>query len=132
MKRKHLSGILAVASCCALAIAVLLVWRQNRPVGEAGGKSFTVEVIHKDSSSAEFTYQTDAEYLGAVLLEAGLIAGSNGPYGLYVETVDGETADYNVDGGWWRLTCNGEDSQTGADTTPIHDGDQFAWIYTVG
>lgn len=132
MKKKHLGGILAVAACCTLAIVLLLVWQQNRPETAAGGKEFSVEVIHKDGSAAEFTYQTDAEYLGELLLEEGLIAGSDSTYGLFVETVDGETADYNADGSWWKLTCNGEDSQTGADTTPIHDGDEFAWIYTIG
>lgn len=72
------------------------------------------------------------EYLGEALLEEGLIAGSESEFGLYVETVDGETASYDADQSYWWLTCNGEDSQTGADQVVLADGDHFVWTYTVG
>lgn len=116
----------------ALLVVLGLVWKQNAPVPVVGEKHITVEVIHKDGSSREFTYHTDTEYLGPVLEEAGLISGTEGEFGLYVNTVDGETADFSVDQGWWCLMHNGETAQTGADTLPIQDGDTFAWVYTIG
>ena len=108
------------------------VWRTSRPVPQAGEKEITVEVVHGDGSEKSFTYQTDEEYLGALLQDEGLIAGTESEYGLYVTTVDGETADYDADGAFWWLSCNGEDAQTGADQVVIADGDVYTWTYTVG
>ena len=72
------------------------------------------------------------EYLGPLLVNEGLISGTEGAYGLYVDTVDRETADYSVDNSWWKLSGNGEDSQVGVDEVVIHDGDQYTWTYTAG
>ena len=91
-----------------------------------------VTVTHADGTTAEFAYHTDLEYLGDLLQQEGLISGSEGEYGLFVETVDGEPVDYHRDQSWWRLTCNGEDATTGADAVVLHDGDQYAWFYTTG
>lgn len=132
MKRKYLYGIAAAAVFCALAFGLWFVWQSNRPAAVEGEKSITVTVTHKDGSTAEFTYQTDLEYLGDLLQQEGLISGSDSEYGLFVETVDGESIDYAKDQSWWRLTCNGADAGTGADSVPLRDGDVYGWIYTVG
>lgn len=133
MSRKGNCGAAAGVVLFCLTAAVLgVIWRTSRPQTAPGEKHITVEVIHSGGSRAEFSYDTDEEYLGAVLVSEGLISGSEGMYGLYVETVDGETADYGADNGWWRLSCNGEDSLVGADAVVINDGDRFTWIYTAG
>ena len=63
--------------------------------------------------------------------EEGLIAGSESEYGLYVETVDGETA--NMDNQeWWCFTKGGEMLMTGVDDTMIADGEQYEATFTVG
>ena len=108
------------------------IWYASRPAPQTGEKAITVEVIHGDGSEKRFTYQTDEAYLGALLQDEGLISGSEGEYGLYVTTVDGETADYGADGAFWWLSCNGEDAQAGADQVVIRDGDVYTWTYTVG
>jgi hypothetical protein len=131
MKKKQLSVAL-VAAFCVLAVVLALVWQRTRPETAEGDKTISVEVVHSDGSFADFTYQTDAEYLSEALLDEGLIAGSESSYGLYVETVDGETADYAANGSYWWLSVNGEDAQTGADGVALHDGDQFTWTYTIG
>ena len=60
------------------------------------------------------------------------MVGEQGPYGLYIQTVDGETADYSVDKAYWAL-FEGEDYATqGADQTVIEDGDSFRLVYTIG
>lgn len=132
MKDQKKYVLAAVALFCVLAAALTAVWLGTHPDVWAGEKHITVEVVHGDGSSAEFTYDTKEEYLGALLLEEGLIAGSQGTYGLYVDTVDGETADYDANGSWWKLSCNGEDSLLGVDSVPIKDGDRYTWSYTVG
>lgn len=124
--------VLAVVFFVALAVALALVWHFNRPAPAAGDKHITVEVIHKDGDAKTFTYDTDAEFLGEVLAAEGLISGDGGQFGLYVTTVDGETADYDADQGWWALSVNGEFAQTGVDATPVNDGDAYTWTYTTG
>ncbi len=130
--RKKLAPILAAAAFAVLAAALALVWHFTRPAPAAGEKHITVEVIHKDGSAKTFAYDTDEAYLGAVLVAEGLISGDGGQFGLYVTTVDGETADYDADQGWWALSVNGEFAQTGVDATPVNDGDAYTWTYTTG
>lgn len=132
MNKRQKQAAAGVVLFCLLAVILGLIWHSSRPETVSGEKHITVEVLHGDGSLAEFAYDTGEEYLGAVLLDEGLISGSEGAYGLYVETVDGETADYARDGSWWKLSCNGEDSQTGVDAVVIHDGDHYTWTYTSG
>ena len=84
----------AAVLVCVLALALFALWRFTRPEPAEGVKTVTVEVTHSDGAEAEFTYQTDLVYLGELLEQEGLISGSDGAYGLFVDTVDGETADY--------------------------------------
>lgn len=132
---KNKTWIWIVAAVLALALLVggmVALYLQFRPEAVAGDKHFTVTVVHKDGSEKEFTYDTDEEYLGAVLQAEGLIQGEQGPYGLMISTVDGELADWNVDQGYWALYIGEEYATTGIDTTPIHDGDAFKLEYTIG
>ena len=132
---KNKTWIWIVAAVLALALLVggmVALYLQFRPEAVAGDKHFTVTVVHKDGSAKEFTYDTDEEYLGAVLQAEGLIQGEQGPYGLMISTVDGELADWNVDQGYWALYIGEEYATTGIDTTPIHDGDAFKLEYTIG
>lgn len=132
---KNKTWIWIVAAVLALALLVggmVALYLQFRPEAVAGDKHFTVTVVHKDGSAKEFTYDTDEEYLGAVLQAEGLIQGKQGPYGLMISTVDGELADWNVDQGYWALYIGEEYATTGIDTTPIHDGDAFKLEYTIG
>ena len=102
MKKKQ---ILAVAAFLLLLLTVFLVWHFNRPVPVQGTKSITLEVIHSDGASTSFPISTDAGRLGDALRSAdGLVSGDNGPYGLMVNTVDGETADWNRDRSWCPCT----------------------------
>ena len=133
MKQK--TWIVIVAAVLALALLVtgmVALYIKFRPQGQAGDKHFAVTVIHKDGTEKEFTYDTDEEFLGTVLQAAGLIEGEEGPYGMMISAVDGETADWNVDQGYWALYIGEEYATTGIDTTPIHDGDVFTLEYTIG
>lgn len=119
------------AAAFCLAILVLLgVWHSTRPDPQMGIKYIAVEVIHKDGSEKTFSYETEKEYLGELLKEEKLISGSEDQYGIFVDTVDGETAVWEVDGGWWSLSCNGEAAQTGVDQVVIEDGSVYTWTYT--
>ncbi|MBR6351057.1 MAG: DUF4430 domain-containing protein [Firmicutes bacterium] len=128
MNRKKTIAIILLF--CVLALTLGMVWFLSQPQTSAGSKHISVEVVHSDGSEKGFEYDTDAEYLSEVLLEEGLIEGEQSAYGLYVKVVDGETADYDIDASYWALYINGEYAMTGADTTPINDGDVYNWTYT--
>ena len=99
----------------------------------AGGKNtVTVKVVHKDGSEKVFTYKTDEEFLGDLLLDAGLIKGNDGPYGLEVTEVDGETAVYATDKAYWALYEGDQYALQGISTTPIKDGGEYGLVYTKG
>lgn len=122
MKKKQ-TAILATVLVVLCVLAGVL-YQNFKPETTEGSKEITVTVIHADQSEKDFTYNTDAEYLGEVLLDEGLIAGEDGDYGLFVKTVDGETVDDSKQQ-WWCLTKDGESVNTGVDLTPIADGEQY-------
>ena len=130
MKNKKLI-VIAVGLLVCIAV-VLGIWMANRPETAAGAKEITVTVVHKDGTSKNFVYNTDEEYLGPVLLAEELVVGEEGPYGLSISAVDGETADWNVDQSYWALFIGEEYATTGADSTPVYDGSVFKLVYTIG
>ena len=119
-KQTKIAGIFLVL-CCVLA---LIVFFQTRPDTAAGEKHITISVVHSDSSKSTFSYDTDAEYLGEALTEQNLAEGTEEPYGMFITTVDGETADDSKER-WWCITKDGAMVNTGADQTPIQDQDTF-------
>ena len=94
-----------------------------------GSKKVLVEVIAEEKS-VTFTVNTDKEQLGDALLEYDIIAGEEGPYGLYVKKVNGIIADYDIDQTYWALTKGGESVLSGVDGTDISDGEHYELIYT--
>lgn len=130
-KKSNKKVIIGVVCVALLAIVLLVIWRVNAPKGVAGGKNITVVVTHKDSSTKKIPLSTDEEFLGRALVEGGVVEDNQGAYGLYILTVDGETADENNQE-WWQITRSGEYLMTGADETPIADGEQYELTLTVG
>ena len=130
MKNKKL--VIAVVALVAVVAILMGVYFATRPATSQGAKEITVTVVHKDGSEKVFTYRTDEEFLGPVILGEGLVVGEQGPYGLRISAVDGETAVYETDGAYWALFVGEEYAMSGADTTAIADGDVFKLVYTVG
>ena len=89
-----------------------------------GSKTVVVEV-KVGEQAITFTVKTDKDTVGAALLEHNLIAGDEGQFGLYLKTVNGITADYDVDRSYWAFYINGEYAMTGVDTTPIEAGKTY-------
>lgn len=122
--RGNKKTLFAVTALAVVAALMLGLWYFTRPETQVGDKTVVVEVVHADGNSREFTCQTDEEYLGPLLLEEKLAEGEQGAYGLFITTVDGETAQDSLRQ-WWCITKEGERVDTGVDTTPIADGDHF-------
>ena len=108
------------------------LWLVSREQASEGVKQITVTVVHSDNTQREMAYSTTAEYLGEILLEEGLVVGDQGPYGLMITTVDGETADWDRDHSYWAFYIDGAYASTGVDTTPVQDGAAYQLVYTIG
>ncbi|MBR6680848.1 MAG: hypothetical protein IKL59_06270 [Clostridia bacterium] len=96
-------------------------------VGE-GQTSFTFKVKFKDGSERTYLVKTNKTNLGEALIDAGLIAGEDGPYGLYVKTVAGETLDYDKDKKYWALYENDGYAMSGVDTTTINTDVVYSFV----
>lgn len=128
--KKVLIGAAALIAVVAVLAVVFFVFRE-KPV--QGHKSITIEVIDNTQSSTVYEVHTDAEYLRQAMEEAkGLeFSGTESQYGLMVETVNGVTPDYSVDGAYWSFYVNGSYCNYGVDSQPVEDGDAFVIKYEV-
>lgn len=103
-------------------------YKENKEFGN-GAKTLTVEVKMEDKT-VTFTIKTDKDTVGAALLEHSLITGEESQYGLYIKSVNGVTADFDVDQSYWAFYINGEYAMSGVDTTAINEGDVYQLAYT--
>ena len=141
--RKWLSFILCLALIAAIALTAMGCDQAKTPetpettvAGEEttpltvkgeGATLFYFNVVDKDGNETKFEIHTDKTIVGDALLELGLIAGEEGPYGLYVKTVNGITADYETDGTYWAFYEGDDYGMTGVDLTEIKAGATYAF-----
>ena len=92
-----------------------------------GASTFTFEVTNTEGTTKSFTVHTDETVVGKALLDAGLIAGEDSDYGLYVKTVMGITLDYDTDGKYWAFYVDGAYAATGVDQTELTAGSTYAF-----
>lgn len=135
--KKNNNKLIAAAVLVIVAIAVLVgVYFAFGPKAATGSKSVTLEVVDNNGESKMYDTKTDAEFLAGLmdeLAETGKFSyqGDKSEYGIYINTVNGVTADYNVDGSYWAIYVNGDYGMYGADSQPVADGDAFKLEYTV-
>ena len=123
---------IAVAVLAAAVLAALGLWLGfGRPSGSAGIKHIEVTVSFSAEEQKVHQISTDAEFLGQALTEEKIIEGEEGPYGLFITSADGVKAEESLQQ-WWCITKGGEDVVTGADLTPIADGDRFELTLKTG
>ena len=92
-----------------------------------GTTVFSFIVVDGEGEEATFEIHTDKATVGEALLELELIEGEEGAYGLYVKTVNGITADYDVDQTYWGFYINGEMAMTGVDATEVEAGATYSF-----
>lgn len=149
MQRKCSRTILSSILCMALIVAMALLMtgcndstgngaggNTSAVAGSAGAElkqlgegdtTFLFTVVDKDGSETLFEIHTDKETVGEALVELELIAGEESRYGLYVNTVNGITADHDKDGVYWAFYINGEYASTGVNVTAITEGDSYSF-----
>lgn len=103
-------------------------YTKNITFGE-GKNNFFFEVVVGENS-VTFLINTDENVVGKALLAHEIIAGDEGAFGLYVKTVNGMFADYDVNGAYWAFNKEGEMMMTGVDMTEIENGAHYEMVYT--
>ncbi len=120
--------------CAALVVVVaafLVIYFTCLQPTVAGEKNVTVDVVLADGTTNTYQYKTTEEYLGRMLVAEGLVEENQSEYGLYIMTVNGVTANGDNQE-WWCITKGGEEVMTGADQTPLADGDKYELTLKVG
>lgn len=92
-----------------------------------GQKAFAFFVKDSEGNETHFMVKTDKETVGEALVEVGLISGEEGPYGLYVKTVNGITLDYEKDKAYWAFYEENAYANAGVDKTPVTEGAVYSF-----
>lgn len=144
MKMSSLKKLLAIIGCMVLIAALALgmtgcgskeetaapvTTGEVKELGE-GATTFDFTVEDLDGTKYLFKIHTDETTVGAALLGVGLLKGEEGPYGLYVQEVNGIRAVYEEDGSYWAFYVNGEYGMTGVDMTDIEPDTAYAFVKT--
>lgn len=142
MQKKRSKKLLSMLLCMVLVVAMALFTTgcgKDKPEGNTSdteveakvlgqGKTvFNFTVVDKDGNESAFEIHTDKTIVGDALMEHDLLAGDAGDFGLYVKSVNGITADYDVDGTYWAFYINGEYAMSGVDSTEITDGAAYTF-----
>jgi len=127
--KKMLVAAVALVAVIALFAGVFVM---TRPETSQGSKTITVTVVHSDERTKEFVCKTDEEYLGPVLLAENIVVGEEGPYGLMIHAVDGETASWEENQSYWAIYVGEEYATVGMNDLPIEDGGVYKLEYTIG
>lgn len=104
--------------------ASVVLLEDGAELGE-GETEFLFTITDLDGNETCVTIHTDKATVGEALQELGLIVGEEGPYGLYVKTVNGITVDYDADKAYWAFYINGRYAMSGVDVTKIVSGDTY-------
>ena len=131
MKCNSLRKWLALIGCIVLIAALALTTTGCGSKEEAANeKTFLFSVVDLEGNETEFEIHTQESTVGAALLKEGLIEGEEGPYGLYVKSVNGITAIYEEDGSYWAFYEDGEYALAGVDQTEIDPEVHYSFVQT--
>lgn len=128
LKKKVVFWILGVVLVAAIAAGMWLTYNALTSKPDDGLKTVTVNVADVDGNTTEYVVKTNAGYLRGVMDEIeGLTYETNDGM---VMVVNGQRADYVLDGAYWAFFVNGEYCNYGIADQPVNDGDVFEIRYT--
>lgn len=128
--------IIGAVILVVLLAAFAVIYVVFGPKAAQGSKEYILKVVDDNGETTEYTGHTDAEYLRGALEELEkaddlTIEGEESDYGLFIDTVNGVTADYSKDKAYWALYVNGEYGNYGVDSQPVTDGDTYSLVYEI-
>lgn len=129
-KKNLLAAVLAVIAFVVAIAIFLTVYFVTRPEGTEGQKTFTVTIVHSDSSSKTETITSSRAFLAEALRDEGIIGDEGISTGMY-NTVDGETANWDPDQAYWSIYIGADYATLGLNDIAIEDGAAYKLEYTV-
>lgn len=130
---KHLKRISALLlAVLFVACALMLVSCGKDEDTDGKEVNITLVVVDNEAKETRFEIKTTRKYLADALLDEKLVSGTNGDYGLMIDTVNGLKADYNVDQSYWALYEGEEYAMVGASALELKDGGIYKLVYTKG
>lgn len=126
-----LSLLLTLAACGEEEKEEGSIWDSAKYTEDTtlGQGAKTVKVTVKaEGRSVVLTINTDKDILGEALQDLGLIDGDEGEFGLYIKSVNGMVADYDIDQSYWGFYQKGEYMMSGVDTTKITGGESYELV----
>ena len=128
--------IIGAVILVVLLAAFAVIYVVFGPKAVQGSKEYILKVVDDNGETTEYTGHTDAEYLRGALEELEksddlTIEGEESDNGLFIDTVNGVTADYSKDKAYWALYVNGEYGNYGVDSQPLTDGDIYSLVYEI-
>ena len=91
-----------------------------------GEKQFSLTVTDDRGKESAYLINTDKETVGEALEELKVIEGEEGPYGLYIKTVNGLTVEYTDGGKYWAFFVDGQYATAGVDVTKIDEKAEYS------
>ena len=125
--KRMISMLLALVMVFALTACGA---KEEAPAADA--VSFKVVVTDLEGNETAFEYTSSATSVGEALVTEDLIEGHETEYGLYIDTVNGITADWDNDQTYWAFYINGEYATTGIDGTEIVADTTYGLTLTKG
>ncbi len=90
------------------------------------GKNLFFLDIFFESGEKHYSIKTDEKTVGGALEKLNLIVGEEGPYGLYISSVEGEEHVYENGGKYWAFYAGGQYAAKSVDLTDIENGETYA------
>ena len=122
--------LFAMMLAAAMTLSLCACGAKEEPAPEAA--SFKVVVTDLEGNETAFEYSSNAASVGEALVAEGLIEGHETQYGLYIDTVNGITADWDNDQTYWAFYVNDEYAATGIDATAIVADTTYGLVLTQG
>ena len=124
MKHTAIKRTLSVMLCMVLIAALALTFTACASKNKQLSKPvhYTVITVDLDGNETQFDITSEKSIVGEELMNRGIVDGRMGSYGLFVQTVNGITLDYDKDGQYWAFYINGEYAITGLDQTNAEEG----------
>lgn len=90
-----------------------------------GVNDFYLDIIF-ESKEKHYEIKTNETTVGAALESLKIIEGEEGPYGMYISSVEGEKHVYEDGGKYWAFYVNDKYSEKSVDQTGIQNGETYS------
>lgn len=127
---KKLIVLLTIVLIASTLISCKSSDNSEETTGHSGEITITVSVTDDKGQKQTYTIKTAENNLRKALEQENLVEGEESQYGLYVKSVAGIVADYDVNGAYWAFYKDGEYLSASIDDTPVAEGDSFEIVYT--